>query len=185
MSLFAGPGRPRALIVVATALVLLAGTAEARPGWSGFGMGSRGSRTYSAPMATPTAPRTAAPIERSTVPPGQYSPNPGTCRPATPMGAPYGYGSRWGGLSGGLLGGFLGAGLFGLLLGHGLFGGFGGFGSGIGFLLQILLIVILARWAWRAFQRTRQPLAGGAGPLGRVMNGPLGRTVTGGLGGLG
>jgi predicted lipid-binding transport protein (Tim44 family) len=178
MSFLAGPGRPRALIVLVTALVLLAGSAEARPGSSGFGMGSRGSRTYSAPMATPTAPRAAAPIERSTVPPGQYSPNPGY-RPGAPYGAPYGgFGSRWGGLSGGLLGGFLGAGLFGLLLGHGLFGGFGGFGSGLGFLLQIVLIVLLARWAWSAFQRSRQPLAGGAGPLGRVMSG-------GGLGGLG
>lgn len=179
MSLFAGPGRSRVLIVLATALVLLAGSAEARPGSSGFGMGSRGSRTYSAPTATPTAPRAAAPIERSTVPPGQYSPNPGY-RPGAPYGAPYGgYGSRWGGLSGGLLGGFLGAGLFGLLLGHGMFGGFGGFGSGLGFLIQLVLIFFLARWAWNAFQRNRQSVAGGAGPLGRVMSGG------GGLGGLG
>ena len=52
------------------------------------------------------------------------------------------------GMLGGLAGGLLGAGLFGLLTGHGLFGGMGGFMSIIGLLLQIALIVFLARMAF-------------------------------------
>ena len=50
-----------------------------------------------------------------------------------------------GGLFGGIAAGFLGAGLFGLLFGQGFFGGMAGFASIIGLLLQVVLVVIVAR----------------------------------------
>ena len=58
---------------------------------------------------------------------------------------------------GGLAGGFLGAGLFGLLFGHGFFGGMGGFASLIGLVLQIVLIVIVARLLFAWWQRRNAP----------------------------
>src|SRR5947208_1258160 len=53
-----------ALFALATALVLVSADANARAG-GGAGLGSRGSRTYSTPPATQTAPNRASPIERS------------------------------------------------------------------------------------------------------------------------
>ena len=58
-----------------------------------------------------------------------------------------------GGLLGGLAAGFLGAGLFGLLFGSGLFGGLGGFASILGLLIQVALVVIVARLIWSWWQR--------------------------------
>ena len=67
-----------------------------------------------------------------------------------------------GGLLGGLAAGFIGAGLFGMLFGHGFMGGMGGFASILGLLLQIGLVVIVARLAWAWWQRRNQPaMAGG------------------------
>jgi predicted lipid-binding transport protein (Tim44 family) len=63
-----------------------------------------------------------------------------------------------GGLFGGLAAGFLGAGLFGLLFGHGLFGGMAGFASIIGLLLQVLLVVIVARLIFAWWQRRNMPM---------------------------
>jgi predicted lipid-binding transport protein (Tim44 family) len=62
-----------------------------------------------------------------------------------------------GGLLGGLAGGFLAAGLFGLLFGHGFFGGMGGFASLLGLMLQIALIVIVARLLFAWWQRRNVP----------------------------
>ncbi len=104
-------------------------------------------RTFSAPPATPTAP-TAAPIERSITQPGNAAPIGQTgIRP----------GLFGGGLFGGLAAGFLGAGLFGLLFGHGLFGGMAGFASIIGLLLQVVLVVIVARLVFAWWQRRNMP----------------------------
>ena len=58
---------------------------------------------------------------------------------------------------GGLAAGFLGAGLFGLLFGHGLFGGMGGFASILGLLLQVALVVFIARLAFAWWQRRQMP----------------------------
>ena len=58
---------------------------------------------------------------------------------------------------GGLAAGFLGAGLFGMLFGHGFMGGMGGFASFLGLLIQIGLVVIVARLAWAWWQRRNQP----------------------------
>ena len=62
-----------------------------------------------------------------------------------------------GGLLGGLAAGFIGAGLFGMLFGHGFMGGLGGFASILGLLVQIGLVVIVARLAFNWWQRRNQP----------------------------
>ena len=133
-----------ALAAIATALVFVASDANARAG-GGFSGGSRGMRTFSAPAATPTAPTTAAPIQRTITQPGSTAPL-GQPRPGL-----------FGGLFGGLAAGFLGAGLFGLLFGHGLFGGMGGFASILGLLLQVALVVFIARLAFAWWQRRQMP----------------------------
>ena len=51
-------------IVAIASLALLADLADARSG-GGRSVGSRGTNTYSAPPTTNTAPKTAAPVERS------------------------------------------------------------------------------------------------------------------------
>jgi predicted lipid-binding transport protein (Tim44 family) len=62
-----------------------------------------------------------------------------------------------GGMLGGLAGGFLGAGLFGMLFGSGMFGGMGGFASIIGLLLQVALVVIVAKLIFAWWQRRNMP----------------------------
>jgi predicted lipid-binding transport protein (Tim44 family) len=59
--------------------------------------------------------------------------------------------------------GFLGAGLLGMMFGGGLFGGLGGFASILGLLLQIGIVVVVARLLWTWWQR-RQGLATASGP---------------------
>lgn len=86
------------------------------------------------------------------------------------------------GLFGGLAAGFLGAGLFGLLFGSGLFGGMGGFASIIGLLLQVVLVVIVARliYAWR--QRRKMPALALASASGHSFSGLNGMfSGTGGI----
>jgi predicted lipid-binding transport protein (Tim44 family) len=141
--------------VAALSLALAPGFAWAKAG-GGASMGSRGSRTYSAPPPTNTAPSTAAPMQRSTAP--QAGPS-----AMSPAAAPMSGRSSF---MTGMMGGLLGAGLIGMLFGGGLFGGIGGIGSFLWFLLQIALIVLAVRFAWRWFARRRaqqqQPaMAGG------------------------
>ena len=64
--------------IAALALVLAPTLADAAAG-RGSSQGSRGSRTYTAPPATNTAPGTAAPMQRSTAQPGSPA---GAARPA-------------------------------------------------------------------------------------------------------
>ena len=138
-----------ALAAIATALVLVAADAHARAG-GGFSSGSRGFRTFSAPPSTSTAPNSAAPIQRTiTQPGGASAAGQAATRP----------GLFGGGLFGGLAAGFLGAGLFGMLFGHGLFGGMVGFASIIGLLLQVVLVVIVARLIFAWWQRRNMPAA--------------------------
>jgi predicted lipid-binding transport protein (Tim44 family) len=149
--------RSRSLLagLVALALALSPGLAEARAGSSGS-FGSRGSMTYSAPPRTNTAPYSAAPMERSMTPQSQpnYSPGYG--------GSPAFGGQRSSGFMSGLMGGLIGAGIGGMLFGHGFMGGgMGGFGF-LGLLLQIFLVVMIGRWLFRRFMGSRSPaLAGG------------------------
>jgi len=147
-------------LALAALLALTPALANAKMGGGGS-MGSRGSRTFSAPPPTRTAPSAAAPIERTITPPTQPRPSatPGFGQPASPLGGGFGRG-----LLGGLAGGLIGAGLFGLLSGHGLFGGVEGLFGFIGLLLQIGLIVLLARLAWGWWMQRNAATAGGPRP---------------------
>jgi predicted lipid-binding transport protein (Tim44 family) len=147
-----------ALAAIATALILVAGDtgdANARAG-GGFSGGSRGTRTFSAPAPTRTAPTTAAPLQRTMTQPGAASTaaTGSASRPGLLGGGLFG-----GGLLGGLAAGFIGAGLFGMLFGHGMFGGMGGFASILGLILQIGLVVIVARLLFSWWQRRSSPEA--------------------------
>ncbi len=149
-----------ALIALASVLVFVT-AADARVG-GGSGMGSRGSRTFSAPPATTTAPNSARPMERTVTQPTR----PGVNQPAAP--SPGLFGGMFGrGLMGGLLGGLLGAGLFGMLFGHGMFGGLGGMASIFGLLIQLALVFFVARLVWNWWQRRQHPALAGAAPMAR------------------
>jgi predicted lipid-binding transport protein (Tim44 family) len=158
---------------IVAALSIGAADAWARAG-GGSSSGSRGGRTYSAPSATPTAPRSAAPIERSMTP--QTSPSPGMASPG--MARPGGLGGFLsGGFGKGLLGGLLGAGLIGMLMGHGFMGGLGGLMSILGLVLQIGLLILVVRLAMNWFRNRQQPAfagpQGGADQAYRNAGGPL------------
>lgn len=142
--------RPWAMLaMLLTAFALVATAADARIG-GGRSMGSRGERTYTTPPATRTAPNAASPFQRTIT-----QPSPGFNRPSTsPLGGGF-FGRP--GFFGGLAAGFFGAGLLGLLFGHGLFGGLHGFGSIFGLLLQIVIVVFVARLIWGWWQRRNQP----------------------------
>ncbi|MFZ0620829.1 MAG: TIM44-like domain-containing protein [Pseudolabrys sp.] len=167
-----------AIAAITAALVLVTVDAHARAG-GGFSGGSRGMRTFSAPPATQTAPNAAAPMQRTLTQPGSA----GTVGQAAARPGLFG-----GGLLGGLAGGFLGAGLFGLLFGHGFFGGMGGFASLLGLMLQIGLIVIVARLLFAWWQRRHEPAYAAAHPatghsfsgLGGMLGGnaPAGEPLT-------
>ncbi|MCP9625783.1 TIM44-like domain-containing protein [Rhodopseudomonas palustris] len=143
----------------------LSSAAEARIGGGG-NSGSRGSRSFMAPKSTPTAPGTAQPFNRTMSQPG----SPGMGAPAAGAAAKGGFFNRPGmGMLGGLAAGFLGAGLLGMLFGGGFMSGLGGFASIIGLILQIALVVIVARLAWSWWQRRNNPqpaqaYASNAGP---------------------
>jgi len=147
-------------VVLALALptALAISSADARVG-GGFSSGSRGSRTFSAPPSTSTAPGTATPFNRTYSQPGMNS--------TAPMGGGM-FNRPGGGMLRGLAAGFLGAGLLGLLFGGGLFGGLGGLSSILGLILQIVLVVFVVRMAMSWWQRRNAPqpaYAGtGAGP---------------------
>jgi len=153
--------------LLAASLAFAPALADAKAGLS-TSMGSRGTNTYTAPPKTSTAPYSAAPMQRSATPTPSYAPSPGLAAPVRPR-SPF---------MSGLLGGMLGAGIGGLLFGGGFFHGISGIGGFIGFLFQIFLIVMIARWLFGRFFRpamaggpevvTRMPtqgaLPGGSGP---------------------
>lgn len=173
-----------ALAAIATVFTFIAADhADARAGRGGS-MGSRGGSTFSAPRATPTAPNTAAPIQRSAT-----QPNAATTGAAGQAARPglLGGGLFGGGLLGGLAAGFIGAGLFGMLFGHGFMGGMGGFASILGLLLQVGLVIIVARLAFAWWQRRNAPSLAmqSAGRTPGAASGP-GAQAFGGIGsGLG
>lgn len=152
----------RFLTLFATAGLLLAPVlADARPGGSSSS-GSRGSRTYSAPPSTSTAPSTARPMDRTMTEPARpgapaTAGAPGAARPQPAQG---GFFSR-NPMMAGLMGGLLGAGLFGLLAGGGFLGGLGSLAGMMGFLLQIAIIAGLVFLAVSLFRRFRQPAPAG------------------------
>jgi predicted lipid-binding transport protein (Tim44 family) len=175
-------GIVRALAIVLSVALPLAvaiSEADARVG-GGSSSGSRGSRTFSAPPSTTTAPGTAQPMNRTFTQPG----TPGVGAPAAGAANKGGFFNRPGmGMLGGLAAGFLGAGLLGMLFGGGLFSGLGGLSSIIGLLLQIALIVIVVRLAMSWWQRRQTPASAYAGAS---TEGPGAQTsFRSGLGGFG
>src|SRR5690242_19600171 len=157
-------------VVAALALTstLVISSADARIG-GGVSSGSRGSRSFSMPPSTSTAPGTAQPFNRTFAQPGSGL--------NTPAGG--GFFNRGGGLLGGLAAGFLGAGLLGLLFGGGLFSGIGGLSSIFGLILQLALIFFLVRMAMSWWQRRQTPAYAGAAPAQQQQSN------FGGLGGFG
>ena len=172
------------ILSVALPLAITIEAADARVGGGGSS-GSRGSRTYSAPPSTTTAPGTAQPMNRTFTQPG----SPGVGAPAAAGAASKGgFFNRPGmGMLGGLAAGFLGAGLLGMLFGGGLFSGLGGLSSIIGLLLQIALIVIVVRLAMSWWQRRHQPANAYASGPAPAAEGPGGQQTSfrSGLSGFG
>lgn len=145
-------------LALAATLALMVSVADARVS-SG---GSRGNRTFNTPPTTNTAPKPAAPLERSMTQPGASKVTQGP-NAATPAAAPSRFGGGFGGL---LMGGLLGAGLFGLLSGAGLFSGLTGLASFLGLLLQVALIAGIAYLVIGYFRNRSQPA------LARASSGP-------------
>ncbi len=143
-----------ALMVMVTAVDV----AEARRAGGGFG--SRGTRTFTPPPVTRTAPTQSAPIDRTMTqrPAGQPSTQPQAGQQAN---RPFGQrpGGLFGGFGGALLGGLAMGGLIGMLMGNGI-GGAMGF---LGLLFQAALIFGAITLAMRFFRRSQQPAYGGAG----------------------
>lgn len=130
-----------------TSAAILASTVDARVG-SGRSVGSRGSKTFSAPPPTTTAPKTAQPIDKSITQPGVAA-RPGAAGAAT--GAASQISKSGGMLKGLLLGGFLGVGLAALF-------GTGALAGVLGMLLQVMWIAMLVGlvvMAFRWFTRSR------------------------------
>jgi predicted lipid-binding transport protein (Tim44 family) len=147
--------RSRVWLVVLALLAVFALTVASADAASRFGggrsFGSRGARTAMPPAATRITP----------------APRPSLSPAATQPGAAGAFFRRPGFLSG-LAGGLLGAGLFGLLFGHGLFGGMGGLASMLGLLIQIGIIVVVARLLLRWWQNRARPAY--AGPNGAAAS---------------
>ena len=165
-------------LLLALAIALAPGVAFARAG-GGMSFGSRGGRTYSAPLGTNTAPY-AAPFQRSLTPQSpSYAP-----RPSPGFGGGYGYGGRSPFVSG-LMGGLLGAGIGGLLFGRGMFGGVTGGAGFLGLLLQIFIVVMIVRWLFRRFFARGAAMAGpgGMGGMFARTQAPGGGMPVGGGGG--
>lgn len=167
------------MIAVALALSVTAaagiGAADARSG-SGGSVGSKGTRTFGSTPVTPTAPKAAAPVQRSMTSPGAAA--------ATPA-------RSFGGIGKMLVGGLIGAGLFGLLSGA----GFGGLAGMLGMLFQVALIGGIIYFAVNYFRNRNRAAAGGVNTASSYANGGVnpaqfrqsmnGDTAkTGGLGGL-
>jgi predicted lipid-binding transport protein (Tim44 family) len=146
--------------------------ADARVG-GGFSSGSRGSRTFTPPPKTSTAPGSAQPFNRTFTQPG----SPGVGAPAPSRGGFFNTPGR--SMLGGLAAGFLGAGLLGMLFGGGMFGGLGGLSSIFGLILQIGLIVIVVRLAMSWWQRRNQTASAYAGGAAGASAQPSLRTGTG------
>jgi predicted lipid-binding transport protein (Tim44 family) len=156
------------VLSLALPLMLAISAADARVGGGGSS-GSRGTRTFSAPPSTSTAPSAAQPFNRTMTQPG----SPGMGAPAAAGAAKGGFFNRPGmGMLGGLAAGFLGAGLLGMLFGGGMFSGLGGLSSIFGLILQIGLIIIVVRLAMSWWQRRHATASAYAGPAPGPAVGP-------------
>lgn len=135
----------RSISAIAMALatfIMVATPADARRGGS---FGSRGSRTYMAPPSTMTAPRQAAPVQRS------MAEKPSSAQAAAARPGQSNAMNKPGGMAKGLIGGLIAGGLIGMLMGN----GFGAL-NGSGILMTLLQIALLGGVAWfviRLFRR--------------------------------
>src|SRR5215213_2143787 len=172
-------------MAVAVPLAITIEAADARVGGGGSSA-SRGSRTYSAPPSTTTAPGAAQPMNRTFTQPGAPAAGAAAAGAAN-KGGFFNRPGMMGGMLGGLAMGFLGAGLFGMLTGGSLFSGLGGLSSIIGLLLQIGLIIIVVRLAMSWWQRRHTPASASAYAAGPApAEGPGAPTsFRSGLGGFG
>ena len=130
----------RLTAVLATFAVLALGAAdcaEAKVGGGGS-IGSRGGRTFSAPPTTNTAPKAAAPVQKSITQPNAATAS--VSNAARP--------SMFGGMRGLLFGGLM-AGLFAHFFGFGMLAGV------LGFVLQTALIAGLAFLAYTWFRNRK------------------------------
>ena len=140
-------------LLLITSFLVVEQQAEARAG-SGSSLGSRGSRSYSRPVAPPSQLSPSRP----------YAPS----QPAgpTPFQQPSrGFGSFGGSFLGSMAGGMLGGMLFRSM---GFGGGYGGGGGGIG-LFEILLLAGIGYLIYRFVKRNRDD-QGGYGQPGKVIN---------------
>jgi len=169
-----------AAMAVAAVFTMVVADADARPRVSA---GSRGSKTFSAPPPTATAPNAAAPINRTMTQPGAPGMTQTAARP--PVSQPGGLFSGGRGLLGGLAAGLLGAGLIGMLMGNGFLGGLAGLASVFGLLLQVALIAGVGFLLYRWWQRRSQPQPAYAGMPREMAQEPQQRSALGGFGGLG
>jgi predicted lipid-binding transport protein (Tim44 family) len=150
--------------VALSGMLMAADMAEARRAGGGFSsFGSRGTRTFSAPPTTRTAPAPAAPIERTMTPKTQANQPSTAAAPAATPGRGF-----FGGLGGSMIGGLMMGGLIGMMLGNGIGGG-AGF---LGLLLQGALILGAVMLAMRFFGRGQNPAISGAGGNGRSAAAP-------------
>jgi predicted lipid-binding transport protein (Tim44 family) len=113
-------------LALAGAAFLIVNDAEARTG-KGGSIGSRGSKTHDAAPSTNTAPKAAAPVQRSATTAGATSTAAGAAKSG-------GFLSGIGGMRGLLMGGLIGAGL------ASLFGLGGGLAAMLGMILQVALV---------------------------------------------
>lgn len=150
-------GRFRFIALLSSLLVALTlisvDFAEARRGGS---FGSRGTRTFQSAPPTRTAPNQAAPVERSMTPAqnnaARQQQTVGQQRPGL-------FGSGFGGS---LMRGLVVGGLIGMLLGY----GFGGMAGALGFLVQLLLLGVVASLVVGWLRSRRTPAAAGGAPSG-------------------
>lgn len=134
-------------LAVSVGLGLTLDAADARAG-KGFSFGSRGSRTFTMPRATPTTPGVTAPMQKSiTQPSAAARPTVGAAQSAVRQ--PSMFRNLF-------LGGLVGAALAGIF-------GVGAFSSVLGFLLQTLLIGGLIYMAIAFFRGRSQTASAGAG----------------------
>lgn len=163
------------------AMALAPVLADARPG-GGASSGSRGSRTYSAPPSTNTAPSTARPMDRTMTEPSRGA-------PGVSPGVGAGAGAAAGAARQGnwfqrnpFMGGLLAGGLLGAMMGGGFFSGLGSLAGFMGFLFQIAIIgglVFLLVTLLRRRQQAQQPAMAG---MPREMQRVPERALTGGGG---
>ena len=176
--------RSRLLLKVGIIAVALAGSsalltdfADARVG-GGRSFGSRGGQTFATPPTTNTAPKPAAPMERSMTQqtqPGAAASNSLSAGGAAAQTSRFGAFGGWRGL---LMGGLIGAGLASLF-------GMGALASVLGFLLQMALIagVVYLVLAYFRNRRAQPAMAGAPGGGARPAPNYNFRASTAGLGG--